>query len=261
MTGMHLVSMLACFLSVQAENQHLSNKTISDFIRQERSVRGLVNADRVNAILKQETLLQLQSEFNSKEYGLLNRKRKSFESMQEFGVYKELCRNIFKTKRELKNLLLRARQTETRIQEFCNQYRLLSDFLRGLQYADRIKQVHDLTIFVNSGTLTGNLRVAETKFQISDHDELYYPIEANSIRKHSVSITLDKRSLERDGLLHEIGHVLSLAADPRAYYRQLREMPCDFDCQKNTAHPVALTAIQLQQWGKRQQKKVSTYND
>lgn len=252
---MQLVSMLACILSVQAETKILSNTTLADFIIQERSARGLVNADRVNALLKEEALLLLQSEFDSKGYGIDDRTRKSFESIQEFRAYKNLYRSIVNTKKELKYLQQRAKETETRILDFCSQYRLLSDFLRHLQYADRIEQVHDLTIFVNSGSLTGDFRVAETKFQISDHDELYYPNGANSIRKHAVNITLDKRRIERDGLLHEIGHVLTLAADPRAYYRQLRDIPCDFDCQKNTTHPVALPAIQLQQWGNRLQKK------
>lgn len=194
----------------------------------ERNTSGFVNLDLLFSGRRSEEYLRVAKEED------------------QANLWKQR-RRIERAERRLQQQLIRAEDTRRRISRFLTDYPALAFMLNNLRYRDKNGIEHHLYVLVHTGSLDGDIRVAQTKFQINDRDQLSCLLPGGERVEHAVLVTLDKRQFVADALPHELGHILALAANPRAYFELLRKRPWHFDCQSQLGHPVAMPAIAMQE--------------
>ena len=156
-------------------------------------------------------------------------------------------RQLARAEKLLQKQLVRAEDTQLRIDRFLSDYPALQLLTKRLTYRDKRGNLHPLHVLVHTGRLSGEIRVAQTQFQINQNNQLFCTLPGGERVMHAVLITLDKGQFMVDALHHELGHIFALAAGPRAYYELLSQRPMHFDCQSQFRHPVAVPAIAMQE--------------
>jgi hypothetical protein len=202
---------------------------LGNWLASEKQSQGLINIDLLMASRRSETYQHYAKEDSA------------------FGAKGRHLRRLARAEKLLQKQLIRAEDTQNRIQRFVADYPALQALSKKLSYRDKLGNLRPLHILVHTGRLSGDIRVAQTQFQINQLDELSCLLPSGERVENAVLITLDKRQYMSDALPHELGHILALAADPRAYYELLRQRPMHFDCQSQFKHPVAAPAIAMQE--------------
>lgn len=202
---------------------------LHQWLSSQKENQGLINVDLLFANQRSEAYQHLASGQSGKP-----------------GAGRHL-RQLARAEKLLQKQLVRAEDTQLRIHRFISDYPALQLLSKRLSYRDKLGHIHPLHVLVHTGRLSGDIRVAQTQFQIDQNDQLSCTLPGGERIKHAVLITLDKGQFMVDALPHELGHILALAADPRGYYELLRQRPMHFDCQSQFRHPVAAPAIAMQE--------------
>lgn len=202
---------------------------IHQWLSSEKEKHGLVNIDMLFASRRSEDYQKIAA----RQSGITSSRRES--------------RQLARAEKMLQKQLVRAEDTQLRIDRFLTDYPALQLLTKRLTYRDKRGNLHPLHVLVNTGRLSGEIRVAQTQFQINQRDELSCLLPNGERMEHAVLITLDKRQHMADALPHELGHIFALAANPRNYYELLSQRPLHFDCQSEFRHPVAVPAIAMQE--------------
>ena len=123
----------------------------------------------------------------------------------------------------------------------------------NLTYNDKSGNSHPLDVLVSSGDVT-TFDKGKTSFSVSDVTGIIDNGATNTLLDNNTSTSSDV-------LAHELGHSISIAADPFAYKQAIKDLPDPdtYDCQSpaNRNNPLSVGALKMQAEFDRNQKILS----
>ena len=204
---------------------------------------------------KQSNYDKSQKSFKDKGYSSESSKKKDFATKSEWKAYKAARSEVSSARSELNSAnkeVGAATAAYNNTQKYIDNFKATdpTEFNRvnNLTYKDDAGVERSLDVLVSSGTVSGDFDKAKTSFSLWDNGQIYTNTSQGRVN-NAVSVVLDIGTQKPDLLAHEYGHVLGLAANPRAYANAVSNQPNNYDCQEpgNRYNIVTKQAMDMQQ--------------